>query len=245
MKKMFFLLILFLAVSVTVNAQCIPDGTCAMLVCPDTNVNLPHAVPNVSYTTTMTVRIPSDTTVSTYLIEVDSLVYNSTSGLPTGFTATPDLPKWDGGTKGCLLIQGIAADSMQGKTYNLSITTTVYGKYMGTIPLNFPVPLDGYKIQVDSSSGIANFYMDKFTVEQNTPNPFSKTTTIVFNSPNSEIIYFTVLNVIGEKVFEKNINASSGENIIEFSASDLTSGIYLYKLGNKTSTITKRMILEK
>ena len=242
-KKLLLTASILISGTVLLNAQCTPDIMCTSLVCPDTTTNLPHATAGALYNTTMTVIIPSDTTISGFAIQVDSLNYTTVSGLPAGFTITPNETGWTGGSAGCVLISGTPAGSMQGNTYNLVITTTAHGKYMSTIPVSGPLVLDGYKIHVDSSNGISNLNLIKFSLCQNSPNPFSRTTTIVFTSPNNEEYNFEVINVIGEKVFEKAVNASKGENKIEFSAGELPSGIYMYKIYNKEQAITKRMIV--
>lgn len=245
-KKLLFLFVFIFSGILLINAQtiCTPDPVCNILVCPDTTTNLPHADANVLYETTMTVKIPTDTVISSYAIHVDSLMFNSISGLPTDFIAIPNQEKWNGGSSGCIIIIGTAADSMKGKTYPITITTTVYGKYAGTIPLTFPVPLNGYKIIINGSNSVNDIISKKFTVAQNVPNPFSKTTKIKFISPTNETYHFSVFNVVGEMLYSKNVNAIAGENFIEVSATDLYSGIYIYKLSNGKETITKRMIVE-
>ena len=242
-KKLLLTSALFILGIIMLNAQCTPNSACAKLVCPDTITNLPNAQAGVLYSTIMTVRVPTDTTVSGYAVHVDSLNYTSITGLPTGFTATPNKSGWLGGTKGCLDIVGTAADSMKGRAYKLTITVTVNGKYSSIVPVTVPIPMKGYTIHVDSSSGISSFDVNKFSLKQNSPNPFSGKTTIEFNSPNNDKCSFAVINVIGEKVFEKTINATTGENKIEFSAGELPSGIYMYKLSNSKQSITKRMIV--
>lgn len=226
-----------------VNAQCTPNALCAALVCPDTAINLPHASASIPYNATMTVKVPSDTLITGLgTVTIDLLKFDSINGLPAGFTATPDVSAgWPGPSLGCLLISGTTTNAQAGN-HPLVIHVTVKG--MSGL-LTLPLSLTGYKIVVDSSNGVSDYNLNKFSLSQNSPNPFSKTTTIIFNSAKSENLYFSVLNVIGEKVYEKNVIASIGENKIEFSAIDLPSGIYMYKLTNKTQTITRRMIVSE
>jgi hypothetical protein len=246
-KKLLLTAAIVFSGTLLLNAQCTPDITCAALVCPDTNTasggNLPHAMAGLLYNTTMTVLVPTDTTISGFSIHVDSLNYTSITGLPTGFTITPNNSGWLGGTAGCVLISGTPADSMQGKRYNLVITTTAHGTYMSTIPVSGPLVLNGYRIIVDSSNGIGNFDMNKFSLEQNSPNPFSRSTTIFFTSKVNQTFNFSVYNVIGEIVYTKEINAVAGENRIDFLSGKLPSGIYMYKLSNKEQALTRRMIV--
>jgi len=244
-KILSLFLLIVLGLSLTkAQSVCTPDAACNMLVCPDTATNLPHADANVLYETTMTVKIPTDTSMSGNSIHVDSLIFNSVSGLPFDFTAVPDQEKWNGGSSGCIIITGTAADSMKGKTYPITITTTVYGKLYGSFPMTLPVPLEGYKIIINGSNSVNDIISKKFIVAQNVPNPFTKTTKIKFISPANETYHFSVFNVVGEMLYSKNVNAIAGENFIEVSAADLYSGIYIYKLSNGKETITKRMIVE-
>jgi hypothetical protein len=240
-KKLLFTVALVISGIITVNAQCTPDIMCTSLVCPDTVANLPHAQATFLYTTTMTVVVPTDTTVSSIPATVDSIMFNSVTGLPTGFTATADKSAWPGGTSGCLLITGTTTNAQAG-LHKLTINITAYGTTaFGAATL--PIPLAGYKIIVDSSNGISTLNLNRFALSQNNPNPFSSNTTIEFSSSNTDVYNFTVTNIIGEVVFNKIVNAVSGINKIEFSAANLPSGIYMYKLGNKSEVYTKRMIV--
>jgi len=244
-KILSLFLFIVLGLSLTkAQSVCTPDAACNLLVCPDTITNLPYADAGVLYETYMTVNIPTDTVISNYPINIDSLMFNSISGLPTNFIANPNQLKWNGGGNGCIKISGTAADSMKGKTYPLTITTTIYGKYSGAVPLTFPVPFNGYKIVVNGPNNVIDIVSKKFTLNQNMPNPFSKSTKIKFTSPSAETYHFSIYNVIGELIYSKNINAEIGENTIEISAAELYSGIYIYKLSNGKETITKRMIVE-
>jgi hypothetical protein len=245
-KKLLFTATLIIAGTVLLNAQCTPDITCTALVCPDTNTaaggNLPHAQGSTPYSTSLTVNVPVDTLYMTQTVPIDSFKYTSTTGLPTGFIVTPNQSSWPGGTQGCILISGTPADSMQGKKYNLIITTTAYFKF-ALQQYNMPLVLNGYKIIVDSSNGVSNYDLNKFSLEQNTPNPFSKSTTILFSSKVNDTYNFIVYNVIGDIVYTIVINAVVGENRIEFSSEKLSSGIYMYKLSNNEQAVTKRMIV--
>jgi len=161
--------------------------------------------------------------------------------LPFGFTMKPNKTGWKGGTRGCVEISGSPADSMRGKTYQLVIYTTAHA-LSGSASV--PIPLSGYRIVMDSTLGISTFESNDFSLEQNTPNPFSLATFINFTSPSQENCQFTVYNILGAVVYCQSIVAKTGKNAILFSAASLPSGIYLYKLSNATQTITRRMIVE-
>ena len=97
---------------------------------------------------------------------------------------------------------------------------------------------------MDSTLGISTFESNNFTLEQNTPNPFALTTLINFTSPRQENCQLTVYDILGAVVYSQSIAANTGRNTIQFSAANLPSGIYLYKLSNAKQTITRRMIVE-
>ena len=239
-KKTFLLVVIVLAGTLMLNAQCTPNVACATMVCPDTITNLPHATVSVAYSTTMTVVVPPDTVVPPFgTVVIDSLNFNSVTGLPAGYTVSPNDLGWLGGTSGCILISGTTATA---GTYPLTINTTIHAM-SGLVSM--PLAFTGYKIIVDPVVGISDGNLQIFSLEQNSPNPFSNNTLIVFNSPKNENYNFKVCNLLGDVVFEQSVNAVTGENTIDFSAGSLSSGIYMYKLSNEEHSITKRMLVEE
>lgn len=71
-----------------------------------------------------------------------------------------------------------------------------------------------------------------FTLEQNYPNPFNPATRIAFALPVASRVTLTVFDVNGRVVTEliRNQLQEAGRHEISFSAKDLASGIYFYKL---------------
>ncbi len=91
----------------------------------------------------------------------------------------------------------------------------------------------------------------EFNLSQNFPNPFNPTTTISFSIPSVESgnihsIRLTVFNVIGEQVAELvNQNMEAGSHSVQFDASELNSGIYIYKIEADGFSQIRKMILVK
>ena len=86
-----------------------------------------------------------------------------------------------------------------------------------------------------------------YSLAQNYPNPFNPSTKIKFYLKQSSKVKLDVYNMIGQKVAELvNQELPSGFHEVEFDASGLASGIYIYRLnaGNKFTSV-KKMILEK
>jgi hypothetical protein len=78
------------------------------------------------------------------------------------------------------------------------------------------------------------------------PNPFNPTTTIQYSIPSDGIVKLIVFNTIGEEVRELvNEFKLAGNYEIDFSADDLTSGIYFYRMQAVSFVETKKMILLK
>jgi len=86
----------------------------------------------------------------------------------------------------------------------------------------------------------------EFTLDQNYPNPFNPTTTITYGLKNNGPVTLKVYNMLGQEVatlVDKAQNA--GEYKVDFDASKLASGIYMYKLETKNESMAKKMLLLK
>lgn len=89
-----------------------------------------------------------------------------------------------------------------------------------------------------------------FSLAQNYPNPFNPTTNISYTLPETGFVNLTVYNSLGEKVTELvNEVEESGKHDVTFSAENLSSGLYIYKLNliseRNKYTISKVMSLVK
>jgi hypothetical protein len=97
-----------------------------------------------------------------------------------------------------------------------------------------------------------DFTPKEFVLYQNYPNPFNPNTTIKYEIPNVETtqrVVFTTLkvyDVLGNEVATLvNEEKQSGVYEVEFDASSLASGMYLYKLQAGAFIQSKKMILTK
>ncbi|MBX2975241.1 MAG: T9SS type A sorting domain-containing protein [Ignavibacteriaceae bacterium] len=92
---------------------------------------------------------------------------------------------------------------------------------------------------------VANIPTD-YVLFQNYPNPFNPSTTIKFGLPKDSKVVLEVYNIIGEKVTTLiNQEMSAGYHNINFTATGLATGIYIYRLTANEFTSTKKFILMK
>ncbi len=86
----------------------------------------------------------------------------------------------------------------------------------------------------------------KFSLSQNYPNPFNPTTTISFNIPEASNVRLTLYNILGQEIKTLvNESKEAGVHTVNFNASDLNSGLYIYKLEANGLTQTRKMTLVK
>lgn len=85
-----------------------------------------------------------------------------------------------------------------------------------------------------------------FSLNQNYPNPFNPSTNISFTIPQATNVEISVYNMLGQKVSTLvNSRYLQGKHTISFDASNLASGIYLYRIKSNDFISTKRMTLIK
>lgn len=85
-----------------------------------------------------------------------------------------------------------------------------------------------------------------FALEQNYPNPFNPSTVIKYSIPVDSRVELSIFNVLGEKVATLvNDLQKAGSYEINFDASKLSSGVYLYKIEAGSFVSVKKMILAK
>jgi hypothetical protein len=86
----------------------------------------------------------------------------------------------------------------------------------------------------------------RMELEQNYPNPFNPTTVIGFQLSVAGQATLKVYDVLGREVAVLvNGPMSAGAHSVTFDASNLTSGVYMYKLEAGGMSMTKRMTLVK
>ncbi|MEN8192973.1 MAG: T9SS type A sorting domain-containing protein [Bacteroidota bacterium] len=86
----------------------------------------------------------------------------------------------------------------------------------------------------------------KYELHQNHPNPFNPSTVVSFTLPKATPVKITVYNSIGQKVIELlNKEMESGYHNMIFNGSDLSTGLYIYRLETPNYSKMMKMLLLK
>ncbi|MBN1637628.1 MAG: T9SS type A sorting domain-containing protein, partial [Ignavibacteriales bacterium] len=82
--------------------------------------------------------------------------------------------------------------------------------------------------------------------EQNYPNPFNPSTVISYQLPVSSLVQIKVYNVLGQEIATLvNEEKPAGTHNVKFNASNLSSGIYFYRIEAGKFVETKKMVILK
>jgi Secretion system C-terminal sorting domain len=118
----------------------------------------------------------------------------------------------------------------------------------GHLFANITIPSDFFSdLRLTDTKDVINRTPDDYNLSQNYPNPFNPTTKIKFYLKQTGKVKLDIYNILGQQVAELiNQELPSGFHEVEFNASGLASGTYIYRLnaGNKFTSV-KKMILEK
>lgn len=102
------------------------------------------------------------------------------------------------------------------------------------------------QVLITSVDDIANNIPQNFSLRQNYPNPFNPSTTIEYSLPNAVEVRLTVHDILGRQLaMLVNQRQSAGFHSINFNASALASGMYLYRIEAGNFTQTRKLMLVK
>ena len=129
------------------------------------------------------------------------------------------------------------------------MANSIFADNSGNVYVSGTSALDYAVVKYSPVTGINNAsgeIPNGFSLMQNFPNPFNPSTTIEFQIPAYEQVSLKVYDVAGRIVAElvdESLNA--GTYRVDYNASNLSSGVYFYKLITTSFFDTKRMILVK
>lgn len=123
--------------------------------------------------------------------------------------------------------------------------------YMLNLTTGFIVGGNGIILKT-TNSGVSqaninlHIQQDKFELYQNYPNPFNPITNISYTIPRKEFVSLIVYDLLGREISNLvSEKQNAGNYHIKFDASNLSSGVYLYRLKSGDFTDTKKLILQK
>jgi len=90
------------------------------------------------------------------------------------------------------------------------------------------------------------YIVNQFNLSQNYPNPFNPTTMITYTIPKASKVTLKVYDVLGSEVATLvNQFQDANSYSVNFNASSLSTGVYLYKIEADNFQMTRKMILLK
>lgn len=91
-----------------------------------------------------------------------------------------------------------------------------------------------------------NLAVTDYALEQNYPNPFNPSTKIKFQLPKDGFVTLKVYDILGKEITTLiNEEKSQGKYEVNFNASSLSSGVYIYKIQAGDFSASKKLILLK
>jgi hypothetical protein len=187
------------------------------------------------------------------VFSVDLTLLNTGAATALGLSGALDIPAWmivD------TIVSGLPASLAAGDQAQLRIlcralpdtvqriatmTYTIASANADTIRCSIPLVVQGTRSMTPVVSiGQASDFM----LEQNYPNPFSRTTTISYRLPAETDALVTVQDMLGRTLRTLvNERQSAGSHEVVFQVKDLPEGLYTYRLMTKSGVRTGKMIL--
>ena len=113
----------------------------------------------------------------------------------------------------------------------------------------------GFRMKFTIDVPVTSVYVDrtkkgllpeKFTLEQNFPNPFNPGTTIQYALPYRSRVTLTIYNTLGQLVVTLvSDDIEAGYHTVQFDASNLATGVYFYRMQAGDFVQTRKLILMK
>lgn len=115
--------------------------------------------------------------------------------------------------------------------------------YAYTTPFAYETHDIGYRISVSLATSLSELEQSGFALNQNSPNPFSKESTVNYQlAKDADVVTFTVTDITGRVVSSEKTNSTKGSHSVKLGA--FAPGLYYYSLTVDGKSISKKMIVE-
>jgi hypothetical protein len=99
---------------------------------------------------------------------------------------------------------------------------------------------------ITSVTGDENLIPSVYSLSQNYPNPFNPVTRINYSIPKQGLVTIKIYDALGREVQTiVNEMKTPGKYIVDVDGTNLSSGVYFYKLASNDFVSIKKMILLK
>ncbi len=103
-----------------------------------------------------------------------------------------------------------------------------------------------YNTTIVTSVSEINEVPKRFLLNQNYPNPFNPITKITYQIPENKMVTLKVYNLLGQEVsILVNEIKASGKHTVTFDASNISNGMYIYRMQSGKYFETKKLLLLK
>ena len=205
------------------------------------------------YSFVWTLKVPDSVPIAglgTFPLDSASLTLTGAiSGLPTGITYACNPPNctFKKKTIGCVLLSGTPPAINAVKDYNLVITVKVYTIIATNITFPGAIAPGEYILKLLAANNAlcttATTDLSEVSQMQAVPNPTNGKTAILIESNVSDKFTFTVTDLLGRTVYEVPLSIQSGANAVEFDASHLPNGVYIYTLSKGSRVQSNKLIV--
>jgi hypothetical protein len=204
---------------------------------------------------TLTIVINDTLTYSGLSFPLDSVIVSSVTGLPAGITYACDPPNchFTSNTVGCAKLFGIATSGNAPGGYDLLIGGSAYvNGSVFPLPIVFPdanLAPGKYTIQVNANASdpcgvVSTKDLTSQISIKTVPNPVFGEAQIKINSQISGQFQFQILDLLGNRISQRQVSLLNGENNIGFDASQLPNGLYLVQLRSEIGQVTQKIVVQ-
>ncbi|MFC1732329.1 GEVED domain-containing protein [candidate division KSB1 bacterium] len=190
-----------------------------------------------------TTEVGTDITVK---VMIRNMGQNALMSIPVSYKFINQVPVqgvWTGN-----LAPGDTVEYTFSQTYN---STLLIGNY--SLCAFTELISDGYSLNDTSCKIIENqkpdaigeFDLNGLWLGQNIPNPTNGITIIEYRVPSSGEASFTILNLMGELLYDTREKVSQGKHQLELDVNHFPAGVYYYLLEFKGKRLVRKMIISK